>query len=85
MEKKYYKKGGEAHMGREWDSDESSTDSSSDEDVANIAVTKASSSTTSATSVSWSRTTKRRRYNLEPPLNILHPMIMVALVIMKKI
>jgi hypothetical protein len=43
MEKKrYYKKtkDGEAHMGREWDSDESSTDSSSDEDAANIAVNK---------------------------------------------
>jgi hypothetical protein len=41
MEKKYYmKKGGEAHMGREWDSDESSTDSSSDEDTANIVVNK---------------------------------------------
>jgi hypothetical protein len=39
--KKYYKKkGGEAHMGREWDSDESSTDSSSDEDAANIAINK---------------------------------------------
>jgi hypothetical protein len=40
MEKKtYYKKnGGEAHMGREWDSDESSTDSPSDEDAANIAI-----------------------------------------------
>jgi hypothetical protein len=39
--KKYYKKkGGEAHMGREWDSDESSTDSSSDEDATNIAVNK---------------------------------------------
>jgi hypothetical protein len=40
MEKKRYynkKKGGEAHMEREWDSDESSTDSS-DEDAANIAV-----------------------------------------------
>ena len=38
--KKYYnkKKGGEAHMGREWDSDESSTDS--DEDAANIAINK---------------------------------------------
>jgi hypothetical protein len=31
----YKKKGGEAHMGREWDSDESSTDSSSDEDAVN--------------------------------------------------
>jgi hypothetical protein len=38
--KKYYKKkGGEAHMVREWDSDESSTDSS-DEDAANIAINK---------------------------------------------
>jgi hypothetical protein len=33
--KKYYKKGDEAHMGREWDSDESSTDSFSDEDAIN--------------------------------------------------
>jgi hypothetical protein len=43
MEKKRYykkKKAGKAHMGREWDSDESSTDSSSDEDAANIAVNK---------------------------------------------
>jgi hypothetical protein len=39
--KRYYKKkGGEAHMGREWDSDESSTDSSSDEDATNIAINK---------------------------------------------
>jgi hypothetical protein len=36
----YKKKGGNAHVCREWDSDESSTDSSSDEDAANIAVTK---------------------------------------------
>jgi hypothetical protein len=42
MEKKryYMKKGGEAHMGREWDSDESSTHSSSDEDATNIAINK---------------------------------------------
>src|SRR5690242_15490231 len=39
--KRYYKKkGGDAHVCREWDSDESSTDSSSDEDTTNIAVTK---------------------------------------------
>jgi hypothetical protein len=39
--KKYYKKkGGDAHVCREWDSDESSTDSSDDEDTANIAVNK---------------------------------------------
>jgi hypothetical protein len=40
-ENKYYKKKGrDAHVCREWESDESSTDSSSDEDAANIAVTK---------------------------------------------
>jgi hypothetical protein len=39
--KRYYKKkGGDVHVCREWDFDESSTDSSSDEDAANIAVNK---------------------------------------------
>jgi hypothetical protein len=39
--KRYYKKkGGDAHVCGEWDSDESSTDSSSNEDAANIAVNK---------------------------------------------
>jgi hypothetical protein len=39
--KRYYKKkGGDAHVCWEWDSNESSTDSSDDEDAANIAVTK---------------------------------------------
>jgi hypothetical protein len=39
--KRYYKrKGDDAHVCREWDSDESSTDSSSNEDAANIAVIK---------------------------------------------
>jgi hypothetical protein len=39
--KKYYKKkGGDAHVCREWDSGMSSTNSSSDEDAANIAVNK---------------------------------------------
>jgi hypothetical protein len=39
--KRYYKKkGDDAHVHREWESDESSTDSSSDEDAANIAVNK---------------------------------------------
>jgi hypothetical protein len=41
MEKKRYynkKKGGEAHMGQEWDSDESSIDFFSDEDATNIVV-----------------------------------------------
>jgi hypothetical protein len=39
--KRYYKKkGGDAHVCREWDSDESSTDFSFDEDAANITVNK---------------------------------------------
>jgi hypothetical protein len=39
--KRYHKKrGGDAHVCREWDSDESSTDSSSDKDATNIVVTK---------------------------------------------
>jgi hypothetical protein len=43
MEKKRYynkKKDGEAHIGREWDSDKSSTNSSSDEGATNITVNK---------------------------------------------
>jgi hypothetical protein len=47
--------------------------------------TRASSSPTSATSDSWQRTTKRRRYNLEPPPNILHLVMRVVLVKMKMI
>jgi hypothetical protein len=39
--KRYYKKkGSDAHVCREWDSDESSTDSSDDEDATNITVNK---------------------------------------------
>jgi hypothetical protein len=39
--KRYYKKkGSDAHICQEWDSDESSTDSSSDKDATNIAVNK---------------------------------------------
>jgi hypothetical protein len=39
--KRYYKKkGGDAHICREWDSNESSTDSSSDEDATNIVINK---------------------------------------------
>jgi hypothetical protein len=36
----YKKKGGNAHVCREWDSDESFTDSSSDEDATNITINK---------------------------------------------
>jgi hypothetical protein len=45
--------------------------------------TRASSSQTLATSVSWLRTAKRRRYNLEPTPNMQHLVMRVALVIVK--
>jgi hypothetical protein len=39
--KRYYKKkGSDAHVCREWDSDESSTDSSTNEEAANVTVNK---------------------------------------------
>jgi hypothetical protein len=45
--------------------------------------TRASSSQTSATSVSWLRTERKRRYTLEPPPNIQHLVMRVALAIVK--
>jgi hypothetical protein len=45
--------------------------------------TRDSSSPTSATSASWQRTAKRRRYNLEPPPCIQHLVMRVVLVKMK--
>jgi hypothetical protein len=60
--KKYYKKkGSDAHVCREWNSDESSSNSSSDEDATNIAITKGLLFPTSATSASWQKTAKERR------------------------
>jgi hypothetical protein len=87
MEKKRYykKKGGEAHMGREWDSDESSTTSSSDEDAANIDVNKGLLFPNIGHKCLMAKDDKRRRYTLEPPLNILYPMMRVALAIVKMI
>jgi hypothetical protein len=82
--KKYYKKkGGDAHVCRECDSDESSTDSSSDEDAPTSPSTRDFSSPTSATNASWQRTARKRRYKLEPPPSILHLVMRVVLVMMK--
>jgi hypothetical protein len=87
MEKKRYykKKGSEAHMGREWDSGESSTDSSSDEDATNIAINKGLLFPNVGHKCLMAKDDKKRRYILEIPPNILHPMMRVALVIMKMI
>jgi hypothetical protein len=83
--KRYYKKGGEAHMGREWDSDESSTDSSSDEDAAIIAVNKELLFPNVGHKCLMAKDGKKRRYTLEPHPNILHLVMRVVLVKTKMI
>jgi hypothetical protein len=86
MEKKRYykKKGGEAHMGREWDSDESSTDSS-DEDTTNIAINKGLLFPNVGHKCLMAKDGRRRRYILEIPLNTRLSMIRVALVMIMMI
>jgi hypothetical protein len=58
--KRYYnkKKGGKAHMGREWDSDESSTDPPTTRTPPTSSSTKGFSSPTLATNASWLRRKK---------------------------
>jgi hypothetical protein len=84
-EKKIYykKKGGDAHVCREWDSDESSTDSSSDEDAANIAVNKGLLFPNVGYKCFMAKEARKRRYKLEPPPSILHLVMRVVLVMMK--
>jgi hypothetical protein len=78
LDKKYYnkKKGGESHIGRKWDSHDSYTDSS-DEDVVNIAINKGLLFPNLGHKCLM---TKVRMYILEISINILLPMIRVALV-----
>jgi hypothetical protein len=80
--KKYYnkKKGGEAHIGMEWDSDEISTDSSSDEDTANIGINKGLLFPNVGHKCLMAKESKKKKvYSRDTP-NILHPMMRVALV-----
>jgi hypothetical protein len=60
-ERYYKKKGGDAHVCREWDSDESSSDPPLTRTPPTSPSPKGSSSPTSATSASWQRTAKIRR------------------------
>jgi hypothetical protein len=84
--KKYYKKkGGEVHMVREWDSDESSTDSSSDEDAANIAINKGLLFPNVGHKCLMAKDGKMKKVHSRDTPNILHPMMRVPLVIMKMI
>jgi hypothetical protein len=86
MEKKRYykKKGGKAHVGREWDSDESSTDSS-DEDAANIAINKGLLFPNIGHKCLMAKDDKKRRYILEIPPNILLSMMRLTLVMIMMI
>jgi hypothetical protein len=82
--KRYYKKGVEAHMGWEWDSDESSTDSS-DEDAANIAINKGLIFPNVNHKCLMAKHGKKKKVHSRDTPNILLPMMRVALVIMKMI
>jgi hypothetical protein len=84
--KKYYKKkAGEAHMGGNGTPTRAPPTPPPTRMPPTSPSTKASSSPTSATSVSWLRTARRRRYILEIPPNTLHLMMRVALVIIMMI
>jgi hypothetical protein len=78
---KYYnKKGGGVHIGREWDSDESSTDYSSDKDATNIAINKGLLFPNIVHKLLMAKEGKNKKvYSRDTP-NILLPMMRVALV-----
>jgi hypothetical protein len=85
-EKKIYykKKGGDAHVCREWDSDESTTDSSSDEDAANIIVAKGLLFPNVGHKCLMAKDGKRKKVNLNPPLN-MKPLVMRIMLVMRRI
>jgi hypothetical protein len=78
-------KGSETHVGREWDSDESSTDSSSDKDTANIAINKGLLFPNVGHKCLMAKDGKKKKVHPRDTPNILHLMIRVALVTMKMI
>jgi hypothetical protein len=80
--KRYYKKkGGDAHVCREWDSDESSTDSSSD--AANIAVNKGLLFPNVGHKCLMAKDGKKKKVKSSALLNIQHLVMRPALVMMK--
>jgi hypothetical protein len=84
--KRYYKrKGGDAHVCREWDSDESSTDSSSDEDAANITVNKGLLFPDVGHKCFMAKDGKKKKVQSRATPNIQHLVMRVALVKMKMI
>jgi hypothetical protein len=88
MEKKRYynkKKGGKAHVGWEWDSDNSSTDSSSDVDAANIAINKGLLFPNVGHKCLMAKDGKKKKVHSRDTPNTILSKMMVALVIMKMI
>jgi hypothetical protein len=82
--KRYYKKkGGDAHVCREWDSDVSSTDSSSDEDAANIAVNKGLLFPNVGHKCFMAKDDKKKKVQTRTTQSILHLVMRVVLVMMK--
>jgi hypothetical protein len=84
--KRYYKKkGGDAHVCREWDSNESSTDSPSGEDAANIAVNKGLLFPNVVHKCFMAKDGKNKKVQSKTTLSILHLVMRVVLVKMKMI
>jgi hypothetical protein len=84
--KRYYKKkGGDAHICREWDSDESSTDSSSNEDAANIAINKGLLFPNVSHKCFMANDGKKKKVQSRTTPSILHLVMRVVLVMMKMI
>jgi hypothetical protein len=82
--KRYYKKkGGDAHVCREWDTDMSSTDSSSDEDAANIAVNKGLLFPNVGHKCFMAKDDKKKKVKARTTPSILHLVMRVVLVMMK--
>jgi hypothetical protein len=83
--KRYYKKkGGDAHVCREWDSDMSSTDSSSDEDATNITVNKGLLFPNIGHKCFMAKDDKKKKVQARTTPSILHLVMRVVLVMMKK-
>jgi hypothetical protein len=82
--KRYYKKkGGDAHVCREWDSDVSSTDTSDDEDAANIAVNKGLLFPNVGHKCLMAKDGKKKKVQARTTPSILHLVMRVVLVMMK--
>jgi hypothetical protein len=74
------KKGGEARIGWEWDSDESTTDSSTDEDAANSAIKKGLLFPNVGHKCLLAKDSKRKKVHSRDTPNTLLPMMRVDLV-----